>query len=242
MVSELEYSRLKTKQTEKVSAWQEIAQRMAHEIKNPLTPIKLSAQRLLRKYENADSNFEHVLRNSIDSIIREVENLNTMLQEFRDFARLPLPEPETINLAELVREVIATYSAPHQRIEFDITDINEKIEIKADRKQLYHVFTNLFKNAIDSITEKGKIYLRADLVTKGNLRYCRIQIQDTGSGIEPEQYDQVFNPYFTTKKDGTGLGLPIVERIIFDHNGQVWFESEKGVGTTFFIDVPVEGP
>lgn len=242
MVSELEYSRVKTKQTEKVSAWQEIAQRMAHEIKNPLTPIKLSAQRMLRKYYTNDGNFEQVIHNSVQSIIREVENLNTMLQEFRDFARLPLPEPETINLCALVREVVSTYSTPHPGIQFNLGDLNEEIEIRADRKQLYQVFTNLFKNAIDATDEKGEIYVRADLVTKGNLRYCRIQVQDTGYGIDPEQYDQVFNPYFTTKRDGTGLGLPIVERIIFDHNGQIWFESEKGIGTTFFIDVPVEGP
>lgn len=240
MVSELEHSRLKTKQTEKVSAWQEIAQRMAHEIKNPLTPIKLSAQRLLRKYEKDSSDFEKTLQNSVASIIREVENLNTLLQEFRDFARLPSPKPDTLNLKALVQEVAEIYASNNPQIRFDFSDIDENIELQADRKQLYQVFSNLFKNSLESMNQEGDISVRVDLVTKGNLRYCRIQVQDFGTGINPDEYDQVFNPYFTTKQHGTGLGLPIVERIIFDHNGQIWFESEKGIGTTFFIDLPME--
>ncbi len=240
MVSELEHSRLKTKQTEKVSAWQEIAQRMAHEIKNPLTPIKLSAQRLLRKYEKDSSDFEKTLYSSVASIIREVENLNTLLQEFRDFARLPSPQPDTLNLKVLVQEVAETYASNNPQIRFDFSDIDENIELQADRKQLYQVFSNLFKNSLEALNQEGDIAVRVDLVTKGNLRYCRIQVQDFGTGINPDEYDQVFNPYFTTKQHGTGLGLPIVERIIFDHNGQIWFESEKGIGTTFFIDLPME--
>lgn len=242
MVSELEHSRLKTMQTEKVSAWQEIAQRMAHEIKNPLTPIKLSAQRLLRKYEQNGDDFPGILKNSVSSIIREVDNLTTMLQEFRDFARLPAPQPEPVNLKKLLHEVTVTYDTTYPNVTITI-DTDESLSISVDRSQIYQVFTNLVKNGTEAASKhdrQGEIYIRADLVTKGNLRYCRIQIQDNGSGIDADNYDQVFNPYFTTKKDGTGLGLPIVERIVADHNGQIWFESEKGVGTTFFVDLPVE--
>jgi nitrogen fixation/metabolism regulation signal transduction histidine kinase len=241
MVSELERSRIKTMQTEKVSAWQEIAQRMAHEIKNPLTPIKLSAQRILRKYQGEDEQFERILNNSVSSIIREVENLNTMLQEFRDFARLPAPEPQQVNLRELIDEVVSTYSPSYPQMSFRTEDIAGEITLLVDRKQIYQVFANLFKNGIDATDGQGELTLRADLVTKGNLHYCRVQVQDNGSGIEEQEYDQVFNPYFTTKRDGTGLGLPIVERIVSDHKGQIWFESAKDIGTTFYIDLPVEG-
>jgi nitrogen fixation/metabolism regulation signal transduction histidine kinase len=241
MVSELERSRIKTMQTEKVSAWQEIAQRMAHEIKNPLTPIKLSAQRILRKYQGEDEQFERILNNSVSSIIREVENLNTMLQEFRDFARLPAPEPQQVNLRELIDEVVSTYSPSYPQMSFRTEDIAGEITLLVDRKQIYQVFANLFKNGIEATDGQGELTLRADLVTKGNLHYCRVQVQDNGSGIEEQEYDQVFNPYFTTKRDGTGLGLPIVERIVSDHKGQIWFESAKDIGTTFYIDLPVEG-
>ena len=103
------------------------------------------------------------------------------------------------------------------------------------------VFSNLIKNGCEAIGGgSGSISVQTDLVRKGNSSYCRIRVQDSGSGIDPEKQDQVFNPYFTTKTEGTGLGLPIVERIVFDHKGQIWFESEKGYGTTFFIDLPME--
>jgi nitrogen fixation/metabolism regulation signal transduction histidine kinase len=240
MVSELERSRLKIMQTEKITAWQEIAQQLAHEIKNPLTPIKLSAQRILRKYQNAPEELGDVLEPGVRSIIREVDSLNHLLQEFRDFARLPNPQRDWVNLHELVEEVAGVYehSAPELAIQTDGIDRN--MMVNADPKQLKQVFGNLFKNAMEAMDRKGQLFVRADLVKKGNSSYCRIQIQDTGPGIHKDSYDKVFNPYFTTKRDGTGLGLSIVERIVFDHKGQIWFETQQGVGTTFFIDLPLE--
>ncbi len=240
MVSELERSRLKIMQTEKITAWQEIAQQLAHEIKNPLTPIKLSAQRILRKYQNAPDELGDVLEPGVQSIIREVDSLNHLLQEFRDFARLPNPQRDLVNLRELVGEVAAAYehSAPDLTIQTD--GIDENMMVNADPKQLKQVFGNLFKNAMEAMDRKGQVFVRADLVKKGNSNYSRIQVQDTGPGIHKDSYDKVFNPYFTTKRDGTGLGLSIVERIVFDHKGQIWFETQQGVGTTFFIDIPLE--
>jgi two-component system nitrogen regulation sensor histidine kinase NtrY len=110
----------------------------------------------------------------------------------------------------------------------------------ADADQIRQMFTNLLTNSIEAMPEGGDIRIRADLVKKGNTRYCRILVSDTGVGISEEYKNLVFNPYFTTKAQGTGLGLSIVERIIFDHKGQIWFESEQGKGTTFFIDLPLE--
>ena len=238
MVSELERSRFKIMQTEKVTAWQEIAQQLAHEIKNPLTPIKLSAQRILKKYSAGTEGFDRVLRQSVESINREVENLNHLLLEFRDFSRLPAPTPEDIDIHHLILEVLDSYAVSTPSIQVDLSGVQEELYISADRKQMTQVFSNLLKNAFEAQEYSGTIYIRSNLVRKGNNRYCRIQVQDTGRGISKENYDKVFNPYFTTKSTGTGLGLPIIERIIFDHKGEIWFETEEGVGTTFFVDLP----
>lgn len=238
MVSELERTRFKIMQTEKVTAWQEIAQQLAHEIKNPLTPIRLSAQRILKKYQAGTDDFDRVLRQSTESINREVENLNHLLNEFRDFSRQPAAVPEHIDLHALILEVLNSYAAASPGVEVDISGLQEQVEITADRKQITQVFSNLLKNAFEAQGDRGEIYIRSNLVRKGNNQYCRIQVQDTGKGIPKENHDKVFNPYFTTKSAGTGLGLPIVERIVFDHKGDIWFETEENLGTTFFIDLP----
>jgi two-component system, NtrC family, nitrogen regulation sensor histidine kinase NtrY len=240
MMSELENSRRTTIQTEKVTAWQEIAQRLAHEIRNPLTPIKLSAQRILRRHSMDAASVGEILEPAVNSIIREVENLDLLLQEFRDFARLPSPSRRPVKLRRFLTEVWDNYLGGYPEIEFDCTEIDPQIELPLDSDQISRVFTNIFKNAIDSMDGSGRLVMRSDLVRKGNTGYCRIQVEDSGCGIAEEDQAEVFNPYFTTKTHGTGLGLPIVERIIFDHHGQIWFESEKGVGTTFFIDLPME--
>lgn len=240
MVSELERSRLKIMQTEKVTAWQEIAQRLAHEIKNPLTPIKLSAQRLLRRAQTSPEDIDKIIEPSVRSIISEVDNLDKLLREFRDFSRLPAPELAPVNLKQLVVEVAEVHAAPYRNIQLDFEELSPDLVLWADKSQIKQVFINLFKNAFEAITGEGRVTVRADLVRKGNTQYCRIQVQDTGRGIDAEYHNQVFNPYFTTKETGTGLGLPIVERIIFDHKGQIWFETSPGVGTTFFIDLPME--
>ncbi len=237
MVSELEKSRKIILQTEKVTAWQDIAQRMAHEIKNPLTPIRLSAERILRKYRSDPSGLDGLLEQAVGSIVREVENLNTLLGEFRDFARLPSPTLSPVSLASMLDSAVESFISSYPRIVVDTSGFQD-CSIMADRKQLFQAFYNLLKNAVDAMNEEGIIIISSSLVTKGNLRYCRIQLQDTGAGIPEEDWDQVFNPYFTTKPKGTGLGLPIVERIIFDHKGYIWFETEPGVGTTFFLDLP----
>lgn len=242
MVSELERNRRKMIQTEKVAAWQEIAQRLAHEIKNPLTPIQLSAERLRRKYYNTDSEkFERVLETSVDNILREVDALSSLLSEFSNFSRLPSPKPESVHIAELIDEVAHSYSADsHARI---ITEgVDGELEVPVDAAQIKQVLANLFKNAIEAAADTVTITVRTDLVKRGNSRYCRLQVRDDGPGIGQSEQAEVFHPYFTTKRHGTGLGLAIVERIVFDHEGQIWFESAPGDGTTFFVDLPMQGP
>ena len=239
MVSELELSRNNFVHTEKVTAWQEIAQRMAHEIKNPLTPIKLSAQRILKKFKENPESIETILEPAVDAIINEVENLTQLLSQFKDFARMPSPLKESILLKELVTEVSRLYSESSSRISIDLKGL-ENTELNGDRSQIQRVFSNLISNSIDAISDEGKILIQSEIIRKDKNYYCRILITDTGTGIESNMKKLIFNPYFTTKEGGTGLGLPIVERIITDHKGIIWYESEKEVGTTFFIELPME--
>ncbi len=239
MVSELELSRNNYVHTEKVTAWQEIAQRMAHEIKNPLTPIKLSAQRILKKYKTDPESIESILEPAVDAIIGEVENLTQLLSQFKDFAKMPSPIKESIQLKSLVTEASLLYSESSSRITLNLDDL-EDTELKGDRGQLQRVFSNLISNSFEAISDTGTVVIRSEINRKGKKYYCRIMITDTGTGIEPEMKKLVFNPYFTTKEGGTGLGLPIVERIVTDHKGIIWYETEREVGTTFFIELPLE--
>ena len=240
MIQELEVSRKKLVHAEKVSAWQEIAQRLAHEIKNPLTPIKLSAQRILRKHSENNPGFANVLASSVGAIIEEVDNLDKLLNEFGQFAKLPGPRPEWFSLKQLVDDVTSVYHTLSGEVTIGTDSIDPNMKIRADYNQMKQVFVNLFMNAYQAMSHGGEINVRADLVKKDNASYCRIQIRDGGNGIDEDHQDKVFDPYFTTKEQGTGLGLAIVERIVFDHNGNIWFESERGVGTTFYIDLPLE--
>ncbi len=237
MVSELERSRTKLLQTEKVAAWQEIAQRLAHEIKNPLTPIRLSAERLLHKYKTNPKDLNRTLEPAVESIIREVEGLNRLLTEFRSFSRLPEPQVQVVSVRHLVDEVATTYGA-HDHTHFDVDGIDKSLRARVDPSMIKQILANLFTNAVEAMGEGGTIVVRADLVRKGNRPFSRLQIIDNGPGIAPAFQNQVFNPYFTTREHGTGLGLAIVERIVADHRGQIWFETGAGTGTTFFVDLP----
>ena len=239
MVSELELSRTNLVHTEKVIAWQEIAQRMAHEIKNPLTPIKLSAQRILKKYKNSPDSMNTILEPAVDAIINEVENLTELLTQFKDFAKMPSPVREDIELKNLITDVLLLYSESYPNITLNFEGL-EDIRLKGDKGQIQRVFSNLISNSFEAIIGTGTVTIRTELIRKGNTDYCRIQMTDTGSGIDTDMKKYIFNPYFTTKEGGTGLGLPIVERIISDHKGVIWYESELAVGTTFFIELPME--
>jgi two-component system, NtrC family, nitrogen regulation sensor histidine kinase NtrY len=238
MIAELERSRRKLLQAERITAWQEIAQRLAHEIRNPLTPIKLSAQRMLKKHAEHAPDLDKVLPPAVASIIAEVDNLEAMLREFGDFAKLPMPRPEDFPLRTLLVEVAAVYWNLSSTVRIDFAEVPEALVLSADRDQLKRVFANLFTNAIQAMPDGGVLSVRADVVRKAQRGFCRIAVSDTGVGIPETDMDSIFDPYFTTKASGTGLGLAIVQRIVFDHGGNVWAESGGASGTTFFIDLP----
>jgi nitrogen fixation/metabolism regulation signal transduction histidine kinase len=238
MIAELERSRRKLLQAERITAWQEIAQRLAHEIRNPLTPIKLSAQRMLKKHQEKSPDFDKVLPPAVASIITEVDNLETMLREFGDFAKLPVPRPVPFPLRRLLEEVGAVYWNLSATVRIEVGEVSESLVVSADRDQMKRVFANLFTNAIQAMPDGGLLTVRADTVKKGQKGFCRIAVSDTGLGISETDMDSIFDPYFTTKKGGTGLGLAIVQRIVFDHGGNVWAESDGARGATIFVDLP----
>jgi nitrogen fixation/metabolism regulation signal transduction histidine kinase len=242
MVQDLEKSRAALVRTEKISIWQSMAQQLAHEIKNPLTPIKLSAERVLRRWRNRPEEIGEILEGAMVAIIQEVEGLSTLLTEFRTLSRPMEHSLSWTKLRDLVEEVIIPYHNSFPEVQFDIDQVRADFSVKIDRRHFTQVLTNLIINGIDAMDGKGLIQIRADLVKKRESRYCRLSIRDTGKGISEKESSQVFTPYFTTKESGTGLGLPIVERIVNDHGGSIWFNSAEGMGTTFFIDIPLDEP
>ena len=238
MVTELDRSRHQLVQSERIAAWKEIAQRLAHEIKNPLTPIQLSVDRLKRKHEQNSADFPAILDSTAEIITREVNHLVTLITEFRDFARLPFPQQQLVSLKQIILDALNMYKT--YNIEVSTKDIDEDALVFIDPTQFRQVFGNLLQNAIAAIGKNaGTIQFYNQVLTVSGKKFQRIQIQDNGSGMSQSQLARIFDPYFTTKEQGTGLGLAIVQRIILDHNGRIWVESELGHGTRFFIDLPV---
>jgi nitrogen fixation/metabolism regulation signal transduction histidine kinase len=239
MVQDLEKSRAALVKAEKISIWQTMAQQLAHEIKNPLTPIKLSAERLLRRWQNDPEKIGEILESSMLAIIQETEGLSILLTEFRTLSKPTEPSSTWTLLPKAMAEIITPYQGAYPGIQFDTSRIGADVSVMIDKHRLSQVMTNLIINAIDAMDGKGNIEIRTDLVKKREIQYCRLSIKDSGRGITNANSQKIFTPYFTTKESGTGLGLPIVERIINDHGGAIWFNSAEGSGTTFFIDLPI---
>ncbi|GHV88843.1 hypothetical protein AGMMS50267_12030 [Spirochaetia bacterium] len=240
MVQDLEKSQNALIKAEKISIWQDIAQQLAHEIKNPLTPIKLSAERVLRRWRNEPERIGEILESSMLAVVQEVEGLAAMLTEFRTLARPIEPSQTWTMLKEAVEKIIEPYHASYPKVQFEVAHIEAGLAVKMDQRHITQVLANLIINAIDAMNGEGTIEIRTDLVKKRERRYCRLSVRDTGKGISEAEQQRVFVPYFTTKESGTGLGLPIIERIITDHGGSIWLNSAEGVGSTFFIDFPLD--
>ena len=238
MVTELERAQRRIMQTEKVQAWQEIAQRFAHEVKNPLTPIRLAAERLKRRYDAGAPDFATVLHRTTTTIVREVEALTALLDTFRAFTRLPAPRFEPVTLRALVEEGCAVFiDDPRLTLRYD--DVPADLVLDADHAQLRQVLVNLIVNAIESRPDGVRVEVSAHALTRSGAPFCRLVLRDDGPGIPPELREHVFDPYVTGKPHGTGLGLAIVERIVFDHDGSIAIDSGAHGGTTVTIDLPL---
>ncbi len=222
---------------QKAAAWREVAQRIAHEIKNPLTPIQLSAQRLRKKFQDKAPDFDRICDESTQVIVNEVGSLKQMLDEFSKFARMPAPQMSVCSLDEVIKEVVTLYDGAHRDIEFHLDLDPDLPTLNFDREQMKRVFVNLCDNGIHAMNQKGRLWIHTRYDTKR--RRAVVTIADEGTGIAAEDQDKLFVPYFSRKKTGTGLGLAIVRRIITDHDGQIQVAPNHPHGAVFTFELPV---
>lgn len=222
---------------QRIAAWQEVAKNLAHEIKNPLTPIQLCTERLRKKHYERDENYDKIFDDCTNTIINEVSALKMLLDEFSSFARMPAARPSMNNISSIIRDVVLLYNSAHRDVLFK-EDFNESLpEINVDRKQIKRVFINLFENAVEAVNGNGHIWIKTEYDRKGNM--VRVEVADDGVGVPPEDKDKLFIPYFSRKKSGTGLGLAIVNRIVSDHKGRIMISDNSPRGTKFIIELPI---
>ena len=236
MVEELRINRELIKYSERSHAWQDIAKKLAHEIKNPLTPIKLSAERLIKQYKN-DDEYRKVLEKGIRTIIDEVNNINEMVSEFSNFARLPSTKMENVDIVGMLKQLISFLSNSYKNIIFSIEASEEELLIFVDKNQIRRALLNMIYNSINAINEikkhDGRIV--ASVYYRNDNNRVIISISDNGPGIDDEIKDKIFNPYFSKIGKGSGLGLAIVEKIVYDNKGRLWFDSKPGE-TSFYME------
>lgn len=219
-------------QAEKRAAWQEVARRMAHEVKNPLTPIKLTAQRLLRR--SMEGRLETAMvAEATETILAEVASLSRLVDSFSKFAKLPAPQPHTLDACELMHQVAALYAPVHPEVRFELCLPGETIDVHWDGDMIKRALINLVDNAISAIDGRG--HIRLSLTPEAGR--VRIEVEDDGQGISESDRQHLFEPYFSTKKKGTGLGLAIVRRIAQDHGGEARY-APLAPGSLFTLDLP----
>ena len=222
---------------QRVAAWREVARRIAHEIKNPLTPIQLSAQRLQKRYGDRFDQDGKVFEDCTNTIIRQVEEMKKLVSEFSQFARMPASRPHLTDLNKLVDQVLSFYRQAHRSLSFVFESAPELPPLMLDPDQMRRVLNNLLDNAVDASKDSGTITIATRLETF--LRIAVLEIADKGTGIPREMRDRIFDPYASTKKGGTGLGLVIVKTIVSDHNGYIRVRENAPHGTRFFLEFPV---
>ncbi|MBN2158662.1 MAG: HAMP domain-containing protein [Spirochaetes bacterium] len=239
MVYELNRNRKIVYQKQRLEAWREMARRVVHEIKNPLTPIRLSAERIRKRYLENHPDIQNIVLSGTETIIEEVGVLMNILSEFTEFARLPEMRPVRSDINTLLENCVNLFSG-HENIRFH-TSIDRRIpEIYIDRILMKQTLNNLIQNAVEAVGEAGNIYISSELLNGNGNGTARITIRDDGVGIKDFEKDKIFNPGFSTKTKGTGLGLAIVQKIIMEHRGEITCKSEYGMGTEFVIDLPVD--
>jgi len=243
MTRELADQRERLVQAERVAAWRELARRLAHELKNPLFPLQITIENLKRARGENPAQFEEVFRESTSTLLSELENLKTIVARFSDFAKMPPPQLQAVNVNDVVRDVLRLLEAQFSAVgRPPITPepyLNEQVgAIQADPELLRRAFQNLVLNAMDAMPSGGTLSVRTAKHNGG----VRLEVSDTGAGLTREERERLFTPYYTTKQHGTGLGLAIVQSVVSDHGGRISVESEPGRGTTFAIELPARPP
>ncbi len=236
MVDELSASAEKLAKSERESAWREMARQIAHEIKNPLTPMKLSIQYLELSRKNKDADFDDKLKKVSSTLIDQIDKLSTIASEFSNFATMPIAKRKKMNVIEALKQCVMLYDRSEEADVIISDNGDTAFFINADSEQMISVFNNLLQNAIQAIptTRKGVINVAIER-SEDNII---IKIQDNGKGVSPEAQEKLYIPNFTTKSSGMGLGLAIVKNIVTNTEGKIWFETQENMGTTFYVQFP----
>jgi nitrogen fixation/metabolism regulation signal transduction histidine kinase len=237
MVDEISESAEKLAKSEREMAWREMAKQIAHEIKNPLTPMKLSVQYLTKAWDNQREDFDSFLKRVSNTLIEQIDQLHIIANEFSDFAKMPQAQRRKVNIIKKLRNTAALFEKSEPGIQF-LYDINiTESFVFADPDQLISVFNNVIKNAVQSIPNErqGIIKISSEKVDV----HIQISISDNGRGISNEVKNKIFTPNFTTKSSGMGLGLAIVKNIVNNSGGKIWFETNEDIGSTFYIQFPI---
>ena len=234
MVDELEKSALKLAQSEREEAWREMAKQVAHEIKNPLTPMRLTVQSFQRRFSPDDPNVNQKMKDYSETLIQQIDTMSAVASAFSNFASMPAQQNETLNVVEVVELALDIFNENNIIFEPEYPEIISKI----DRTQLVRIITNLVKNAIQSIPELQE-HKQIKVVVKKVLNNVLITVEDNGVGINPIDINRIFQPKFTTKNSGMGLGLGIIKNIIENYKGTITFETEYGKGTRFIVSLPI---
>jgi signal transduction histidine kinase len=239
MTSELIEQRERLVQTERVAAWRELARRLAHELKNPLFPLQLTVENLVRARQQSPEQFEEVFRESSSTMLAEIANLKTIISRFSEFSKMPQPRFQRVDLNETLRSVARLFQAQlhlpdHAPITCRLELAQPMDDVAADPELLHRAFSNLVLNAMDAMPQGGTLTLR----TRQDGERAVVEISDTGTGLTSEECERLFTPYYTSKAHGTGLGLAIVQSVVSDHGGKISVHSQPGRGTTFVIELP----
>jgi nitrogen fixation/metabolism regulation signal transduction histidine kinase len=226
-------------QSERVAAWRELARRLAHELKNPLFPLQLTVENLLRARQQSPEQFEEIFRESASTLLAEIANLKTIVSRFSEFSRMPQPQFQRVELNEVVESVSRLFQAQLRAPERAAIECRLELAegmppIAADPELLHRALSNLVLNAMDAMPHGGTLTLR----TRREGEWAVLEVADSGSGLTPEECERLFTPYYTSKAHGTGLGLAIVQSVISDHGGRISVRSDAGRGTTFVIELP----
>ena len=239
MTAELLAQRERLVQTERVAAWRELARRLAHELKNPLFPLQLTVENLMRARTQSPEQFDEVFQESSSTLLAEISNLKAIIGRFSEFSKMPHPQLQSVQMNEILRGIVKLYQAQLQapgrapiacKLELD-----ENLgAMAADPDLLHRALSNLVLNAMDAMPNGGTLTLR----TRHDDGKMILEVADTGSGLTPEECERIFTPYYTSKQHGTGLGLAIVQSVVSDHGGRISVHSEPGRGTTFVIELP----
>jgi signal transduction histidine kinase len=236
MVAKLDESAVDLAKSERESAWREMARQVAHEIKNPLTPMKLSLQYLQKSIENKLSNVEALTANVAKTLVEQIEHLNHIAGEFSQFANIGNAKNEIVDLNEVIKSVTQLHSI-NDRMSIVWQPAVKSVNVLADKTHLNRLFTNLVLNAIQAIPSDADVQINIDESINDNK--VLIKVTDNGNGIPEEVQSKIFTPNFTTKSSGTGLGLAMSKGIVEQTKGRIWFETAAGVGTTFFVELPI---